>query len=353
MKMPLLIIAAFCALVLSQPEKACANLLTNGTFQSVTFSGTPPAGSYNTAALIGQFGSDSVAGFATGSNLTVAGWDTSGYNFVFAPNTADRGTQANAYINSGPGNSNREVPGQYSVQHNGAGSFYGNTYFWGNTGSASNQSNGGLGTMTTSGHGTGNINAVYNAAGSIVAGNFIALDGVYEVHPVSQTVTGLSVGKTYILTFYYAGAQQEAFNGDTTESLTINFGGTFVSGPGAQSGSFTGGTSYTTATISLPEHSFSGWYEGSVSFVATSTSTTVNFLAGGTPTGQPPFTLLGGVDMELVPEFSNWMVFAGFGILCIFFELLRRRKSPPGVLPEAGAFTLTETLPSQAAVPRI
>ena len=365
MKMPFFIIAVCCVFAFGLSQNATANLLQNGTFQSVTFSGTAPAGNYNTSALFGQFGSDSVGGFASGSHLTVAGWDTSGYNFVYAPNTADRGTQANAYTTMTPGSSNinREVPGQYSSTHSGGTTLYGNTYFWGNTttqtGTTSSPNNGGAGVMVNNtglpGYnntaGTGNINAVYNAAGAIVPGNFIAMDGVYEVHPVSQTVTGLTIGSTYILTFYYAGAQQEGFSGDTTESLTVNFGGTFVSTNSAQSGYFTGGQTYTTNTISLPSHAFSGWYQGSVLFSATSTSTTLNFLAGGSPAGEPPFTLLGGVDMELVPDYSNWMIFTGFGALCIFFEVLRRRRQSKADLSTPGA--LAETISGLAGKTRM
>ncbi len=327
MKVPFYIIAFSFIIAFALAQKASANFVKDATFTSVTFSGTPPAGSYTT--LFGQFGSDSASGFATGSNLTVSNWDTSGYNFVYAPNTADFGTQANAYNTGSP----HEVPGQYSAQHGGAGAFYGNTYLWGTN-------NGGAGTMT--GGGTGTVDAVPGG------GNFIALDGVYEVHPVSQTITGLTIGKTYVLTFYYAGAQQESFSGSTSETLTVNFNGTFVSGSGATSGSFTGGTTYTTPTISLPNHAFSGWYQGGMLFAASSTSATLNFLAGGTPTGEPPFTLLGGVDLEQAPDFSNWMVFAGFGAACILFEILRRRRSNRRL---SANLTLAGSFPAAAKFP--
>ena len=48
--------------------------------------------------------------------------------------------------------------------------------------------------------------------------------------------------------------------------------------------------------------------------------------SAGTPAGEPPFSLVGGVDMEMIPESSNWIIFAGFGLLCILFEMLRRRR---------------------------
>ena len=290
--------------VFSITQQASANLVQNGDFTNVTYSGTPPPG---VTTLFGQFGNDTGTTPATGSVLTVANWSTKGYNFVYAPNTADYGTQASAYNAGAP----PESPGQYTVTVNG--SNYGNTYLWGTN-------NGGSGTIA--GGGIGTIDA---APGG---GNFIAMDGVYEVYSVSQRITGLTVGQSYILTFYYAGAQQQAYTGNTTENLTVNFGGTFVRGTGNASGSFTGGTSYTTNTINLSNESFSGWYQSSVIYNATSTSTTLSFLAGGTPAGEPPFTLLSNVDLEvLVPDFSSWAVFFGFGSACLLIEMFRRRQA--------------------------
>lgn len=215
--------------------------------------------------------------FGTGY-LTVAGWTTTGYNFVYAPNTADAGTQA-AGANSARV---QEAPGEATV--NG----YGNTYIWGPQNGSAN----GL------------------PATSPLGGNYIAMDGAYEVAAVSQTIKGLTVGQIYTLTFYWAGAQQQGYTGITTDSLTVTLGT----------------DSMTTGTVTVASEGFSGWTEQSFNYTATGTSETLSFLANGTPNGEPPFALLGNVSLQIVPDFSNWMVFASFGTLCIVFEVLRRRR---------------------------
>jgi hypothetical protein len=242
----------------------------------VTYSGSLTLSS----TLYGQFGT------GAGSTLSVANWTTSGYNFVYAPGTADVGTQANGANAGKP----KEAPGQFNAANG-----YGNTYMWGpNNGSAN-----GL------------------PASSPLGGNFIAADGAYEVGAISQTITGLTVGQTYVLKFYWAGAQQESFTGTTSEWWQVSLGG----------------QTFSTGTVSLTSEGFSGWQQQTFYFTGTATSETLSFLAGGTPAGEPPFSLLAGVDLEVVPDFSNWMVFAGFGTLCIVLEVGRRRrksKAAPG-----------------------
>ena len=247
---------------------ALANLVLDPDFSEVTYTGTTTG----LTTLYGQFGTE------TGSTLTIADWDTSGYNYVYAPNTADMGTQATGANAGAP----LEAPGQYNV--NG----YGNTYMWG----PNNGSPNGL-------------------PGTPPAGvNFIAADGIYETAPITQTINGLTIGQTYVLTFYWAGAQQQGFTSPTMEWWTASLGT----------------ESFTTGTVSISGSGFSGWMQQTFYYTATGTSETLSFLAGGTPNGEPPFSLLGDVDLEVVPDFSNWLVFAGFGAMCISFEALRRRR---------------------------
>lgn len=255
-----------CTLILTR--SASANLVQNGNFTGVTYSGTKPV-----TTLFGQFGSYS------GSQLTVSNWATSGYNFVYAPGTADSGTKANG-ANTGQPN---QAPGAYTAANG-----YGNTYLWG-------VNNGGVATITAVPTG----------------GNFIAADGDFGVGAISQTISGLTVGTKYHLSFYWAGAQQQGFDGATTESWKVTFGS----------------QTFTTATVSTPNHGFTGWMLQTFDFTATSATQTLSFLAQGAPTGQPPFALLGGVNLDVfVPEFSHWAVFAGFGVACTFGEALRRQR---------------------------
>ena len=267
MKKPYLILATvlLCALVLTQ--SATANLVQNGNFTGVTYSGTKPL-----TTLFGQFGS------YTGSTLAVTNWNTSGYNYVYAPGTADSGTAANG-ANAGKPN---EAPGAYNTA---AG--YGSTYLWG-------VNNGGAATITPVPTG----------------GNFVAADGAFGTGAITQSISGLTAGKTYRLSFYWAGAQQQGFDGATTENWQVTFGS----------------QTFTTATVTNQAHGFTGWMLQTFDFTATSATQTLSFLAQGTPNGQPPFSLLGGVNLDLVPEFSHWSIFAGFGALCAAIEKFRRRR---------------------------
>jgi hypothetical protein len=115
-------------------------------------------------------------------------------------------------------------------------------------------------------------------------GNFIAADGAYQTAPISQTITGLTVNAQYAVSFYYAGAQQYGFDGPTTEAWKVTLGNQTLS----------------TATLNDPNHGFTGWQYTTLTFTATSTTEVLSFLAAGTPSGEPPFSLLDGVSMNKV-----------------------------------------------------
>ncbi len=122
---------------------------------------------------------------------------------------------------------------------------------------------------------------------SPLGGNYLASDGDSGFNvPISQTVTGLTIGQSYELNFYWAAAQQFTFDGPTTERWQVSLGA----------------ETQTTSTYSLPNHGFSGWMETTMTFTATSTSSVLSFLAVGTPNGLPPFCLLDGVSLMAVPE---------------------------------------------------
>ena len=227
----------------------------------------------------GQFGNN--AGPATGAVLTVTGWEHRDTIFVYTPDTADQGTTA-AGANTGIA---KEAPGQASVTIGGV--KYGNEYMWGTN-------NGG-----TTAFGTNPF-----------AGNFIAADGAYETAAVTQMVTGLRTGTAYTLTFYWAAAQQESYSGATTEQWQVTFGGQTQS----------------TSIINLPSKGFSGWRTQAMTFTAAAASQTLLFLAVGTPTGQPPFVLLGGVSLDAVPEPSAWALLVGVGAAVTTVGVVRRRR---------------------------
>ena len=251
----------------ARAQNMAVNLVKNGTFTAITYSGTKPV-----TTLFGEFGTGS------GRVLTLANWSTTGYNFVYSPGTADSGTSTGA--NTGQPN---EAPGQYNAANG-----YGNTYMWGSN-------NGGAATLPAT-----------DPAG----GDFLAADGAYQVGAITQMVTGLTVGNVYALNFYWAGAQQTGFTSATTEKWNVSLGG--------QTGS--------TPTVSLASKGFSGWMPQTLLYTATSASELLSFLAAGTPNGQPPFVLLGGVTLEAVPEPSAWVLVMGFGVAGTLFEVVRRRR---------------------------
>ena len=156
---------------------------------------------------------------------------------------------------------------------------------------------------------------------SPTGGNFIGADGGYHIGTLTQTLTNLIVGQTYALTFNFAGAQEYGYNGASTDAWKFKFG--------------TQGSWQQTASLNNVEHGFTGWQAQSYNFVATSTSDTINFMALGTPAGQPPFSLLDSVSLigawengvPTAPEPGTWlMMLIGFGI--VGFSLRRRQPTP-------------------------
>ena len=267
MKHPLRSLAYFLLITLNLALCAQANdLIQDGEFDLVTSSGSAPL-----TTKFGEFGT------GTGSTLTVGNWSTTGYNFVYAPDTADSGTASGA--NAGQPN---EAPGQFNASDG-----YGSTYLWGSN-------NGGVVTLPAT-----------DPAG----GNFIAADGAFQTGAIKQTVGGLVLGQVYQLKFYWAAAQQQGYTAATTEKWQVSLGS----------------QTFTTPTVNLASKGFSGWMQQSFDYTATSSSETLSFLAAGTPTGQPPFVLLGGVTMDVVPEPSTWLFFAGIGAAFTLVGVIRRR----------------------------
>lgn len=173
------------------------------------------------------------------SFTTATDWSSAGYNFIFASGTAD-------------------TTGSYTPQFNA------NLELWG--------------------PGNGSANGL--PASSPYGGNFVAADGAFEVGAITQTINGLSSGDTYAVGFYWAGAQQSGFNGITTEGWDVSLGGQTIDTP----------------ILTDPSHGFTGWQYSTLDFTATGSSEVLSFLAVGTPSGEPPFTLLADVSLNQTPE---------------------------------------------------
>jgi hypothetical protein len=226
------------------------NLITNGSFEQLT----------GNIGQIGYNGSSLLTGWTNGHD----GSGNLGYNFVYSSGSAD-------------------TTGSNGVS--------GNVKLWG----PGDGSNNGLPATSPDG------------------GNYIAADGAYQTAPISQTLTGLTVNAQYAVSFYYAGAQQSGFDGQTTEKWNVSLGGQTLS----------------TNTLTDPSHGFTGWQYTTLTFTATSSSEVLSFLAAGTPNGEPPFSLLDGVSMTqvtTVPEPASAAMLLT-GLLAIGVIVRRRQMS--------------------------
>jgi hypothetical protein len=132
-------------------------------------------------------------------------------------------------------------------------------------------------------------------------GNFILADGDPDYRGAFlQDLTGLTVGKKYVVSFYQAAGQQAGFTGPTTERWDVSFGG----------------VTQASNTFSLPEGGVGLWELQKLTFTANAATQTLTFLASGTPGGAPPISLLDGISVAGVPEASTWaMLIAGFGLV--------------------------------------
>lgn len=121
-------------------------------------------------------------------------------------------------------------------------------------------------------------------------GNFVALDADFNPGAISQTINGLTFGKTYTVSFDYGVDQQTTYTGASTDYLKVTLGGQTID----------------TASISDANGQFTGWTADSLTFTATSSSETLSFLAAvvgpGEPQNLPSFVLLDDVSVNQTPE---------------------------------------------------
>ncbi|MYM74113.1 PEPxxWA-CTERM sorting domain-containing protein [Duganella sp. FT134W] len=147
--------------------------------------------------------------------------------------------------------------------------------------------------------------------------NFFASDAVYYPGVLSQTVTGLTSGDKYTLSFNYALAQQVGFDGANANNYWKVLFGDAVTVQQIQTSSIPVGTqSKDSAALSIASGGFSGWQTATMTFTAQSASQVLSFLAEGTAPGAPPFLLLDNVSLAAVPEPTTWgMMLGGMGLL--------------------------------------
>lgn len=152
----------------------------------------------------------------------------------------------------------------------------------------------------------GGLNSVVSSSPD--GGNFYIANPIWGASVLSQTFSGLTVGAGYDLSFYQAGAQQQNWSSSTTHGWHVSFGS----------------QSQDSQTLTTAPGVFSGWSAVNMHFIAGSANQTLSFLVTGGPVGQPPYSLLDGVNLvptSPVPEPATLMLMiAGAG------GLLARRK---------------------------
>ena len=180
---------------------------------------------------------------------------------------------------------------------------------------------------------------------SPVGGNFVEADGNPDFEgSFSQTISGLTPGKTYTLSFYQAGGQQEGFaNGQATterwivslglEPLTVNIGAGPIDpeyGPTATySNADPNASVVASALMTTPSGGVTPWQYVSVDVTANAETQLLSFLAwgnNGSTINLPPIVFLAGVNSPdvLTPEPMTLSVI-GAGIAGLVGVRLRRR----------------------------
>jgi hypothetical protein len=141
-------------------------------------------------------------------------------------------------------------------------------------------------------------------------GNFIESDGSSGLaFPINQTISGLTVGQNYNLSFYQAAGQQLNDSGATTEQWQVSLGS----------------DTQFSALMNTPSEGVFPWEPQTLSYTASSTSEVLSFLAVGSG-GVPPIVFLDGIDMEsTVPEPSAFLLIIGVGAVLAIGRLGRRK----------------------------
>lgn len=230
------------------PAGAATNYVSNGDFETSTPKNL--ATFPTSAGGIGQI--DQIVDLS-GWTKTVPNDGSGGFAFVIDAN-ADNKAPGASYPNQGGGFPSIFSPGSSS-----------NIFLWGPGFSTNPVSNG--------------------FTGSPNGGKFLAAFGDFGRSKVSQTVTGLTAGNQYTLSFEYAGSQATDNTGDTQQYWSFDL---------------PTGTQNLTQWIN-PSQGFTDWRTYSTTFTATDSFFTLGFEPFGASTGGPgelsPVLLLDNVQV--------------------------------------------------------
>lgn len=157
--------------------------------------------------------------------------------------------------------------------------------------------------------------ALYNVTNAPNGGNFIAEDtDPGAPTAITQTVGGLVQGRSYTLSFYWAGAEQTGYSGTSTEKWNVTLGGS---------------PTQSTIQITDPSQGFTGWNAATMTFVATTTGSEVLSFVASSSQAVPPFALLANVSLVQTPEPASAALLA-VGIIGLIGLSWRQRASVRG-----------------------
>ena len=135
-----------------------------------------------------------------------------------------------------------------------------------------------------------------------LSSNFVEADGnPYYENSFSYQLSGLTVGKTYTLSFFQAAGQQQGFTGDTTNQWIVGLGtgGFSVNSIGGGFDSYTlndpTGSVAVTPLMSVPTGTYVPWEQVTVTLKADATNDLLTFLAwgdNGNTANLPPIAFL-------------------------------------------------------------